>query len=79
MIRSHQVNFGKDGATGKVMGVILYVSEGTPIGDSSGVQDCNPHTAANRYTSWTRYGGRMTMVPGRVVLCRLAEWRRTQP
>jgi hypothetical protein len=38
MISCHQVNFGKDGAARKVMGVILDVADGTTFGDTACVE-----------------------------------------
>ena len=38
VIRSYQVDFAKDGATRKMMGIVMNVPNGITIGDSAGVE-----------------------------------------
>jgi hypothetical protein len=38
MVSPHEVNFGKDGAAGKAVGVILYVWDWVPVRYSKGVE-----------------------------------------
>ena len=74
VIRSYQVDFAKDGATRKTMGIVLNVPNGITIGDSAGVKGSD----VNRSLSWARELERMNMVLQRVLMCRLAAWRRTR-
>jgi hypothetical protein len=38
VIGSHQVDFGKDGATEKLVGVVVNMADGVAVGNGPGVQ-----------------------------------------
>jgi hypothetical protein len=51
IISSHQVDFGKDGTTEKLVGVV-DMTDGEAVGDGPGVQRSNRRRDANRCPSW---------------------------
>jgi hypothetical protein len=79
IICSHEINFRKDGATRKVVGVVLCEGVGIGRGFCERSRPGNIHTASNHRPSWARNEGRMTMVPRHVGMHRPATWSPTRP